>query len=668
MVKKNSWLREITRKLVTLIPLASVNIICSSSYWAIMVLESRFELSIPSLRGNPFDGRPIESSRVNEIVGRDNILSSWAELIRSGSPRMLLLVGEKGSGKTSVINAVSTTTPTSIVCQYWPEENQLIKVLHEISVSLVGFEIPSTVHQISELLIRSLESKSGPLPLIALDFPSNVNMSLFLPRIIPILQRLRAFVIVSLTPSQFSNLETDILDVFDSPIHLSGLEKSNIQSLVDKRVQKKAKQRWILSEKILSLLFDNTSGNPRELINILQNLVDEHRGVGAKGSLEKLLGWNYQDNIQKDNRKEEDIIIENDHTVTSDQISDYFNVQEIDENDIVENINIVTPDEISDHFNFQEIEEDIEDNDKSHIQEVEVLEKISTENDDFTLINWGEDFEKLEYEDETIGAQEDNSSDSTWKEKENILQEFPNKSNKDHFGAFGGMISRSREVPKKYSKVDEMANEEYIDASINVIEESIVRGTFVSEEVKNNNKFHEQRKIEKHDDKLVFDTEGEVWTVDKKNEQTLPKNPYSNEVMISQDTILQEPAFDESMFETIIPEKNLIESEVHYEVENVIEKSSIIKSKITLSPKWDADEPFNSEYASQLSDTEILIVSKAMEREISPSDSELQALLQVGRPRLSQLYNALNKAGILSVRKKGRSRLFRISESAQSYF
>ena len=105
-----------------------------------MVLEGKSELSIPSLRGNPFDGRPIESSRVDEIIGRDNLLSSWAELIRSGSPRMILLVGEKGSGKTSVINAVSTTTPTSIVCQYWPEENQLVKVLHECSMIQI-FEV-----------------------------------------------------------------------------------------------------------------------------------------------------------------------------------------------------------------------------------------------------------------------------------------------------------------------------------------------------------------------------------------------------------------------------------------------------------------------------------------------------------------------------------------------
>mgnify|MGYP001302335524 CR=1 FL=1 len=77
---------------------------------------------------------------------------------------------------------------------------------------------------------------------------------------------------------------------------------------------------------------------------------------------------------------------------------------------------------------------------------------------------------------------------------------------------------------------------------------------------------------------------------------------------------------------------------------------------------------FKRGFKFDLSDTEIIIVSKAIEREISPSDSELQALLQVGRPRLSQIYNGLNKAGILSVRKKGRSRFFRISESAKSYF
>ena len=50
------------------------------------------------------------------------------------------------------------------------------------------------------------------------------------------------------------------------------------------------------------------------------------------------------------------------------------------------------------------------------------------------------------------------------------------------------------------------------------------------------------------------------------------------------------------------------------------------------------------------------------------TDAALQAYLAVGRPRLSQIFNGLHKAGILSVRKKGRTRLFRISDQAKAHF
>jgi hypothetical protein len=74
------------------------------------------------------------------------------------------------------------------------------------------------------------------------------------------------------------------------------------------------------------------------------------------------------------------------------------------------------------------------------------------------------------------------------------------------------------------------------------------------------------------------------------------------------------------------------------------------------------------EKVSSLSDAEISIVEASIAREISPSDAALQAYLAVGRPRLSQIFNALHKTGILSVRKKGRTRLFRISEQAKAHF
>jgi hypothetical protein len=68
-----------------------------------------------------------------------------------------------------------------------------------------------------------------------------------------------------------------------------------------------------------------------------------------------------------------------------------------------------------------------------------------------------------------------------------------------------------------------------------------------------------------------------------------------------------------------------------------------------------------------LTETEAFLVESAAEREISPSDSELQDMLGVGRARLSQLCNGLNRSGILGVRKRGRTRLFRISRPAEAH-
>ena len=80
---------------------------------------------------------------------------------------------------------------------------------------------------------------------------------------------------------------------------------------------------------------------------------------------------------------------------------------------------------------------------------------------------------------------------------------------------------------------------------------------------------------------------------------------------------------------------------------------------------WEPDNPFDEERSIYLNEAEILVISMASKREISPSDAELQARLEVGRPRLSQIYNGLHKSGYLSVRKQGRKRLFKITEAAQ---
>ena len=85
---------------------------------------------------------------------------------------------------------------------------------------------------------------------------------------------------------------------------------------------------------------------------------------------------------------------------------------------------------------------------------------------------------------------------------------------------------------------------------------------------------------------------------------------------------------------------------------------------ISLGPSWDLDEPLDRSRAANMSEVERVVLAEAKEREVSPSDPTLQAVLEVGRTRLSQIFNGLRKAGLLSVRKQGRTRLFKLSRAA----
>ena len=173
-------------------------------------------IDLPALRGNPFDNRPTESSRAQDLVGRKEILHRWREHIHSGSPRMILLVGESGSGRTSMINAISSQTPKKYIGQFLSEEGDQAKlVLHEILTHFGTFQSISTMNQLSQKLISLLDEDKGPLPIIALDYPPQIiDINSFLSRICPILSRLRTMVIVSVTESQYLEIDNEIINLF----------------------------------------------------------------------------------------------------------------------------------------------------------------------------------------------------------------------------------------------------------------------------------------------------------------------------------------------------------------------------------------------------------------------------------------------------------------------
>jgi hypothetical protein len=82
------------------------------------------------------------------------------------------------------------------------------------------------------------------------------------------------------------------------------------------------------------------------------------------------------------------------------------------------------------------------------------------------------------------------------------------------------------------------------------------------------------------------------------------------------------------------------------------------------SPRWDPDSPLRPERLKEVSDMDIVVLTAAATRNVSPSDDALQAKLQVGRSRLSQIFNDLRRHGFLSVRKEGRTRWYRMTAAA----
>ena len=580
-------------------------------------------LDVPPLRGNPFDSRPIERTRAHEIVGRQDILIRWKEHMHSQSPRLLLLVGDRGSGRTSLINAISSQTDSHFVGYYWNKEDPLNRVLDEIAVTFCGHEIPHTMHQKVERIVETLDSRNGPLPLIAFDYPSEVDISSFLSLILPILQRLRALVVVSLTGPQLLSLEDSVKEIFEPPNHIEPLSSDEIQSLCDNRIRRMAREKWALKRELLESISSRTGGNPRSVVNILRDLVDEKRGLGSFGTLQSLTQWEAGESPSKEQENNGEEAQEADYQL------------EIDRKEIKE----TEKDELESVYEFG----------MNMLQESE-KEEYLPEDDDPEWEQEPEDAlggeEDLTQEEERAEEPVDRETITGWSMEDGTLLEIeegtepPRKNNPG--GGLSGLAFRSKIA------TDEMP--EGPDYSTPIQEPAPITPPNNNQNIPDSeNRLNFKEDIGKDkititpdspsEEKRVFHSEGELWTVDPDLEETLPE-PSEKEMPVIEE--------DNDFFDS---------ENTHTQVET--------SKKVSIpEPVWQSGpDPVESQIRS-LNEAERLVVSIAGEREISPSDAEIQARLEVGRPRLSQIYNSLHKSGILSVRKEGRSRMFRLSQAA----
>jgi len=544
---------------------------------------------------------------------------------------MILLTGERGSGRTSLVNAISSQTDERFVGTYWHSEDPLNCALDELAITFCGHEIPPSMHQKVERVVETLDTLSGPLPLVALDYPSHVDLASFLSLILPILQRLRALVVVSVSNSQMASIDDSTKGVFDETVKVQPFSHDQVQSLSDLRIRRMSNERWRINPSLLDAIMSRTGGNARSVIAILRNLVDERRGLGSEGTLDSLRGWSHQEV-----ENEDDNGLDENQFGTLEQPTDEPRpiVSEKIAEDWPEDEDIEFVEEGGEDEDW-----DVEPEDMWPDEETTQKETVVDEADEEELDETQSDGEIMaDHPEKITGWAADEGTILSMEEGTEPPGRGPNR-------GFSGLVNRSRITndamptgPDHSVAIQEPDIEEFQPTPKNDPIEEMPRSNPFGDNNKSINTENES-----FEEKQVLFSEGELWTVDSDLEETLPE-------------LSSEPEFE--------PEETFEESQNLDSIEEMPQISNLEPKIVVKGPSWESKDTVDHNHLGSMSDAERLVVSVASSREISPSDAEIQARLEVGRPRLSQIYNSLHKSGILAVRKEGRSRMFRLSDGA----
>ncbi len=532
-------------------------------------------LHLPHMRANPFSARPIEPGDYELLVGRTQLMSDLRQHLKFGSPRMVVLLGERGSGRTSILQALTNLASTSYPFTFYPEQNPAQTLLNELYYTIAGYDIPSSTNTLVEQMIAKLQGFSGDLPLVTFDFPGvgGAELAQVFERLSPVLARMKALVVVALTPAQLSAWSENLQNQFDITEPLSDFDESTARALINQRIRTVSNEGWPINQSILEQSIAHTGGRPGLLVRHLRDLIDAERGASTAFSRKKEI-LESMDLEPNDAKKRMSPTIEPLEPLDSEPES------EDDTEDIFD-------------WDIPEMEPEVEEEfpEEPMDDELHPTETVT-------------EFELPPFEEEEPSGNDESTGVGA------VLQMEPGTeppSPAPH--SFGGLAQRHRTASAEIGL--EKAFHTQGDGPVKAKPDP----TMLMQ--------NEKPKIDSE--------EATYWVADSITESEIP--PLSPPVM--------DPVSAKSIGESLRKDK----------------------------PKPISNSmPLDFERVSNLNDAEISIVEASIAREVSPSDAALQAYLSVGRPRLSQIFNGLHKAGILSVRKKGRTRLFRISDQAKAHF
>lgn len=563
---------------------------------------------IPNLSSNPFSAMPLEGSKSDLYVGRLDIRRRLAQHIKFRSTRRILMVGDLGSGRTSLLRCSALEAPVSVHIDHISASNPHDSLLQRMYSELVGYDFPTNTVQLVNKMVDFSQTFTESLPLIVIDTPNVDDSVLFvaLRDVLPALERLQAVIVVVVESKQRMNIQDSVLHSFDNVETLSQLSIDEVQALIEKRISSVSNEEFKLDFNHAKAIHDKTGGLPLEVVKFMRDAIDNYR-LTDSGVIQQIPQTSQQSQFEEV------------------QINSYSeqNLEDSVEHDESEIIDASVP------WNQRNIEEQSDD--------------LLTNHSPF---GFELDLDGLSESQELDKPVEDLAYSANPDTEEMIVADSKPKP-RVNAGAFGGLLGRTRD----FDEMDKLEPEEMVNQHNQHGTELWVSKEMI--EVEEKVEFEEHNSAE-----LIYDEIG----IDMDYDIDISEDEDSTKSMD-----YQESNNDDHTIQKLF---NILSSLVYRSNSNMaLDDDDFLEKMMNLSSNnfgQKVDYPLNPTVLSSLSSTESYVLSIARVRDYSPSDKEILQHLGIKRPRLSQISNKLLKSGILDARMKGRSRYYKITQSAKA--
>ena len=236
-------------------------------------------LGIPAIRENPFQSRPLEARNSDLFVGRSKLSTTWVRFLKSRTARLNLLIGESGTGRTSLMRCIASETQKYLHLDMYPTENHVARILDEIYTKFVDFDIPSNGQELVDRLVAVTEESNEGMPLITFDYPNadGEQLANIIANLLPALERLKAMVVVILSVNQRAQWKENLIEKFEHLEVIDPFTKEEVREICELRINKVSNVAWNITDEALNFVFEASAGKASKVIRTMRDIVDFER-------------------------------------------------------------------------------------------------------------------------------------------------------------------------------------------------------------------------------------------------------------------------------------------------------------------------------------------------------------------------------------------------------